>query len=98
MSISPYFQKKTSRNHGACQIDLMIQTIEQSLYICEIKFQKRLDPQIIKEVERKLSALPKKRNWSYRPALIYEGEIDPNEQYKFEAYFSKLIRISSLMH
>jgi hypothetical protein len=35
----PYFQQKTKRRQG-CQIDLLIQTHNNCLYVCEIKFSK----------------------------------------------------------
>ncbi len=97
ISASPYFQSKTTHNNGACQIDLLIQTTDQNAYICEIKFQRRIDSKIIKEVENKISKMTKKRNWSYRPVLIYEGEIDPNDSHKIQSYFTKIIRIGSLV-
>lgn len=96
ISASPYFQVKTAHNHGACQIDLLVQTTDQNVYICEIKFRRRIDAKVIKEVEKKIEKLTKKRNWTYRPVLIYEGEIDPDDLYKFNSYFSKMISIGSL--
>jgi len=34
---NPFFQRKTKRQHG-CQIDYLIQTKYNNLYICEVKF------------------------------------------------------------
>lgn len=96
-SAAPYFQKKTAHNYGACQIDLLIQSTDNTAYIGEIKFRRRIDAKIIKEVERKINTLSQKRGWSYRPVLIYEGEIDPNDLSKIQTYFSKIIKLSELL-
>src|ERR1700733_5795635 len=45
----PFFQKPTKRQPG-CQIDYMIQTRFQNLYLCEVKFSKKqIDKKIIDE-------------------------------------------------
>lgn len=97
LTVAPYFQKKTSHNHGSCQIDLLIQTKDQTAFIGEIKFRRRIDAKIIKEVEKKIDKLTKKRGWSYRPILIYDGEIDPNDLPKIQSYFSKIVKIGNLL-
>jgi hypothetical protein len=96
VSASPWFQKTTTRNRGSCQIDLLIQTKDQTAFICEIKFQKVIDINIISEVEQKINKLTKKRSWSYRPILIHEGELNKNHQDELEQYFSRILKLSDL--
>ena len=49
---NPYFQRKTSTQEG-CQIDYMIQTNFNTLYVCEIKFSKSpIGTDVIKEVQQ----------------------------------------------
>lgn len=48
----PFFQTQTKSRSG-CQIDYMIQTKFQTLYICEVKFSKnRVNTKIIEELEK----------------------------------------------
>jgi uncharacterized protein len=72
-SASPYFQKGTQRRE-ACQIDLLIQT-KHTLYVCEIKFRKKIESQVIDEVQEKINKLKVVKRISVRPVLIYEGEL-----------------------
>ncbi|OQY49588.1 MAG: hypothetical protein B6240_02990, partial [Desulfobacteraceae bacterium 4572_87] len=50
ISASPYFQNATRANKGACQIDLLIQTKFNTLYLCEIKFSNKIGRSIINEI------------------------------------------------
>jgi AAA+ ATPase superfamily predicted ATPase len=68
---NPYFQRTTSRFPG-CQIDYMIQTKHNTLYICEIKFSKNeLKMDVVHEVQKKIDNLALPKNFSYRPVLIH---------------------------
>lgn len=53
---------KTKR-HDACQIDLLIHT-KSSLYVCEIKFRKRIETAVADEVLRKIGKLPGRSRYS----------------------------------
>jgi hypothetical protein len=70
----PYIQTKNTKNKGGCQIDLLIHTRDQSIYVCEVKFQKSLGQEVIKEVRRKVEVLKRPRYTSIKTVLIYEGE------------------------
>jgi hypothetical protein len=55
VSDNPYFQRKTEKQKG-CQIDYLIQTRYNTLFVCEIKFSKNeFDISIINEMKEKLS-------------------------------------------
>ena len=50
---NPFFQRKTKRHRG-CQIDFMIQTNHQTLYLVEIKFsQSKIKISVVEEMEEK---------------------------------------------
>lgn len=71
----PFFQRKTHRQKG-CQIDLLIQTRYQTLYLCEIKFYISAVPNtVVKEVEEKINKLAIPRGCSIRPVLIHVNGI-----------------------
>lgn len=95
VSASPYFQNAAKRNKGACQIDLLIETTFSGLYVCEIKFRKKIGTSVIKEVQRKIDVLKKPKNISIRPILIYSGEL--SETIEESGVFDKIISFDDLL-
>lgn len=92
---NPYFQRKTTRSHG-CQIDYMIQTRHDTLYICEIKFYREpVDINIIEEMKIKLERLQAPKNISKRPILIHVNGV--TEQVIDANYFTKIISLDDLI-
>lgn len=68
---NPFFQRKTTRAKG-CQIDYLIQTQHQTLYVCEIKFcHEKINTKVISEIEEKIKAMKIPKNSSVRPVLIH---------------------------
>lgn len=67
----PFFQRKTQRMKG-CQIDLLIQTKHNTLYVCEIKFSSsEIKGSVIEEMEKKIESLSVPKGVSVRPVLIH---------------------------
>ena len=80
---NPFFQRKTTKQLG-CQIDYLIQTRYNTLYICEIKFsRKEISPAIVNEVKEKIKRLKYPKGFSCIPVLIhingYSKLIEENE-------------------
>jgi uncharacterized protein len=68
---NPYMQTMT-KQHAACQIDYLIQTRFNTLYLCEIKFSKNeINNTVIKDVQEKITKLIVPRGFSIRPVLIH---------------------------
>ncbi|MDF3047561.1 MAG: Archaeal ATPase family protein [Candidatus Midichloriaceae bacterium] len=92
---NPFFQRKTTKQPG-CQIDYLIQTKYNNLYLCEIKFSlSEIKADIIKEVEKKISLLQRPKGYSCRPILInvngvHEGLLDQD-------YFAHIINFNELL-
>ena len=60
----PFFQTETSTRKG-CQIDYLIQTKYNNLYVIEIKFKDdKIDRSIISEVQEKINRLEKPKGYS----------------------------------
>lgn len=92
---NPYFQKATSFKKG-CQIDYMIQTRYNSLYICEIKFSKKpIQSNVISEIKNKISYLDLPKNFSYRPVLIHVNGVD--DDVIASEYFSNIVDFGDLL-
>lgn len=92
---NPYFQNKTTLQEG-CQIDYLIQTRFNSLYVCEIKFSRKpVGVEVIDEVEQKIKRLKSTRSFSKRPVLIHVNGVD--EDVLVRDYFSHIIDFSQLL-
>ncbi len=91
----PYFQRPTKGSKG-CQVDYMIQSKYNTLYIFEIKFSKeKIGPDVIKEVEEKIRRIHKPKNFSFRPILIHvNGVTDSTLEAEF---FSNIIDFSKFL-
>lgn len=93
--LNPYFQKQTKRHLG-CQIDLMIQTKFNNLYICEIKFSKNpITTTIISELQQKIERLSLPKNFSYRLVLIHAKGV--NENVIESGFIAKIIDFGELL-
>ena len=59
-----------------CQIDLLVQT-PKTAYVVEVKRRKEIGPEIEREVQSRMDRLPLRKGMSKRPALVYDGILDP---------------------
>ena len=96
ISENPFFQRTLSKQPG-CQIDYMIQTKFDTLYVCEIKFSKQvIGIDVIEEVKQKITRLKRPRGFSVRPVLIHVNDI--HEAVKESDFFSSIIDFTHLLN
>jgi AAA+ ATPase superfamily predicted ATPase len=92
---NPYVQRPTLSKKG-CQIDYLIQTKTNNLYICEFKSGKNiLGPEIIGEVQEKIKRLTIPRGMATIPVLFQMGGVSPSV-YKSN-FFYKIIELADLL-
>ncbi|HLB42459.1 MAG: ATPase [Gammaproteobacteria bacterium RIFCSPHIGHO2_12_FULL_37_34] len=92
---NPYFQHTKSRQPG-CQIDYMIQTRTNVVYVCEIKFSRHeIKKDIIKEVKAKIDRLSIPRGMSFCPVLIHVNGV--GDSVIDEAYFTEIIDFGDVL-
>ncbi|HEV2614385.1 MAG TPA: ATP-binding protein [Gammaproteobacteria bacterium] len=92
---NPFLQRKTQRVSG-CQIDYLIQTKFNSLYVCEIKFSKNvIDVDVINEVKDKINKLKFPKGYSCRPVLIHVNGV--SDDVTDSDYFSDIIDMGALL-
>ncbi len=92
---NPFFQKKNTSQPG-CQIDYLIQTKHNNLYICEIKYSKNeIGTQIIDEMNEKIKRLRIPKHFSYRTVLIHVNGI--SESLEESQYFSHVIDMNDFL-
>lgn len=92
---NPYFQRATKTKQG-CQIDFLIQTRFNTVYVCEIKFSKSLvQGSILQEMEKKIKSLQLPRNFSYRPVLIHVNGV--TDDVIDSGFFSSIIDFSAFL-
>ena len=95
VSHGAYFQRKTTRSAG-CQIDYMIKTRHNSLFVCEIKFsRKEVGSGIVDEVQKKISALQIPMGHSVWPVLIHVGGV--SNSVTDSGYFYHIIDCNDLL-
>lgn len=91
----PYFQRTTKR-HPGCQIDYMIQTKQDVIYICEIKFKREeISKDVISEVKDKMNRLKVPKYISRRAVLIHVNGV--KDEVLDADYFSTIIDFNSFL-
>jgi AAA+ ATPase superfamily predicted ATPase len=91
---NPYLQRATNRKSG-CQVDYMIQTKFNTLYLCEIKFSKNpIGSGVIEEVLAKINALAVPKRVSIKPILIHVNGI--TEDLEDRKFFAEIIDFGAL--
>jgi len=92
---NPFFQKKNTRSKG-CQIDYLIQTRYNNLFVCEVRFSKnRIDVDIIDEMKEKIARINLPRGFSCFPVLIHVNGV--TDSVIESEYFSQIIDFSTLL-
>lgn len=96
VSENPFYQTHTQK-HPGCQIDYMIKTRFNTLYVCEVKFAKNLiGIEVVNEVQKKIDAISCPRGFSFRPVLIHvNGVVDDVVD---SGYFASIIDASHFFH
>lgn len=93
---NPYFQKKTASQQG-CQIDYLIQTHFNTLYVVEIKFSKNIiRADVIEEVQEKMQKISVPKNFSFRPVLIHCNEV--SDTVIESGFFAKIIDLNEIIN
>jgi AAA+ ATPase superfamily predicted ATPase len=93
---NPYFQNAT-KQINACQIDYLIQTRTNTLYLCEIKFSKNeIGKQIIPELKTKIKSLKMPKQFTCLPVLIHVSGI--SEELENSEYFYKTVDFSQFLN
>lgn len=91
---NPYFQKKTSKFKG-CQVDYLIQTKTNVLYVCEVKFSRHpIKSDVLAEMQAKIASLHIPRGFSCLPVLIHVN--GAHDAVLDAGYFFKVIDFSEL--
>lgn len=90
-----FFQRKTARTKG-CQIDYLIQTKSNILYLCEIKFVRNvLRVDVIESVKEKIKRLSVPRNTSIIPILAHIGDV--HDDVIDSQFFGKIVDLATLL-
>jgi len=93
---SPFFQTKTKRQAG-CQIDYLIQTRYNVLYVCEIRYSRKpITTKAIQHVQEKIQRILVPRGFTCVPVLIHVNGV---AQAVIDAeYFVNIIDMSDLLN
>lgn len=92
---NPYFQNATTQQL-ACQIDYLIKTKFDTLYVCEIKFSRSsIGTEVIPEVQQKIERIKYNRQQSCRPVLIHAS--GTTKELVEADYFASIIDIGDFL-
>ena len=92
---NPYLQRKTNRLKG-CQIDYLIQTHTNNLFICEFKFSRReINLDIIESVQNKIKRFSVPRGFGISPVLLHFGGV--TDAIHNQKYFYRIIDIADFL-
>ncbi|MBL4819021.1 MAG: ATP-binding protein [Deltaproteobacteria bacterium] len=95
ISDNPFFQRSTARTSG-CQIDYLIHTRFNTLYLCEIKFSKnQIRSEILDEMKQKIKHLKLPTGFSCRPVLIHVNGVQ--DQVLESEFFAEIINFSDFL-
>lgn len=97
VSAAPYFQSKTTKTKGACQVDLLVQSDLDVFFLCEMKCKRTLDLSVVREIQRKMDVIKLPKRSSLKPVLIYEGEILEQYQERYEEFFHRIVPFSKIL-
>jgi AAA+ ATPase superfamily predicted ATPase len=91
----PYRQTKTTTQQG-CQIDYLIQTKTNSLFICEFKFKKReISSDIITEMQEKISRLKTPKGFAKVAVLFHLSGVASSVA--TNPYFYRIVDIADFL-
>ncbi len=91
---NPYVQKTSGRKKG-CQIDYLIQTKSNTLFVCEIKMRRReLGLEVIDAMKTKIASLALPKGFGIAPVLLHLGPI--SDALLSSRYFYRIIDIADL--
>lgn len=92
---NPYIQKQTTRHKG-CQIDYLIQTESQNLFVCEFKFKRRdIGPEIIESIQDKIARFSYPKGFGVAPVLFHLGDV--SDRVIEKKYFYRTINIADFL-
>jgi hypothetical protein len=91
----PYRQTKTTTQQG-CQIDYLVQTKTNSLFVCELKFKKReINSDIITEMQEKISRLKTPKGFAKVAVLFHLSGV--TSSVATNPYFYRIVDIADFL-
>ncbi len=92
---NPYLQRATSTRKG-CQIDYLVQTVTNNLFVCEFKFHAReLECEIIETMGKKIGSLSIPKGLAPVPVLFHIGGVSASLEER--RYFYRIVDISRFL-
>jgi AAA+ ATPase superfamily predicted ATPase len=91
---NPYIQKNSGKKKG-CQMDYLIQTHSNTLFVCEIKMRRRdLGLEVVEDMKAKIAAFTFPKGFGIAPVLFHLGPV--SDALLSSRYFYRIIDIADL--
>jgi len=92
VSENPFYQTRTTKQPG-CQIDYMVETRFNTLYVCEVKFSRNpIGAEVMDEVQKKIDSINRPKGFSCRPVLIHVNGVSTSIMES--DYFASVVNVS----
>ena len=92
---NPYIQRPKALQKG-CQIDYLVETHTNNLFVCEFKFKRReLGLEIIEDVQEKIARFSRPKGYGVVPVLIHFGGV--SDAVHDKQYFYRIIDIHDFL-
>ena len=93
---NPFFQR-ASKTQAGCQVDLLIQTELNVLYVCEVKFSKqRLGKEVIGQMRQKIDRMKVPKGFSLVPVLIHVNGVQ--DDVEDACYFKRVVDFTDIFN
>ena len=91
------FLQNTNQSHEGVQIDYLVQTTTNTLYLCEFRFTRNeIRSDVIQDIEKKIKKLALPRGFSICPVLLHFGEVADTVQ--DAGFFYRIININKFLN
>lgn len=91
----PYRQSKTTTRAG-CQVDYLVQTYTNNIFVCEFKFKRReLGVEVVEAMQAKVNALKVPKGFAVVPVLFHMGGVTPSVE--TSGYFYRIVDIAEFL-
>ncbi len=95
VACGPFRQAKTATKAG-CQIDYLVQTATNNLFVCEFKFKRKEQGiDVISQVQEKINALKVPKGFATIPVLFHIGGVSSNVA--TNGYFYRIVDIADFL-
>ena len=78
----PYQQRRNSKTLNGCQIDILIETEDHQIFVCELKTGKLIRRDVVRAINDKVKKLKRPKYKSLRTVLVTSSELEDSPYFE----------------